>query len=482
MKIVKIFAITIFASVVFGTACSESRLDEKPIDQFQTEDAIHSEGDMRAVLNGVYDQYSSSSAFGADILIFGDLISDNVFISAQPSDVAYKDTGFLNWSADISNFGMINPLYNGIGLANMVINNNALPETETVANYKGEAHIARAVGYFYLVSFYSPNPTSGVNQEFGVPLNLGDYDPTIKAPRATVAEVYTQIIDDLTKGIKMMTNEVPTDKGYLSPTAARLLLSRVYLTRGQAGDYQKAIEYADQAINLGAGAGYSSVDKTMYVKYFNSTDVAVSENQPETVWEINMNNTPSENLGINDSMGSLYAYNGKHKRFMFTENFRQSFADGDVRKSLFTTLLAPAEDKPKGVWGMKYITTTSEGPFTQNIKVFRLSEAYLNKIEALTKLGNTTEALKELNDFAASRNGSTYTSASIENVLTERRKEFFGEGQRFFDLKRNNMGFSKDSNCYSVVCEVAGDSKLFVIPMPTRELYLNPNMTQYPGW
>ncbi len=487
MKLYKYFIAASFAATLFSS-CSEERLLEEPVDQFQINQAILKEADMRSVLNGVYDQYSTANGFGADILAFGDLISDNAFVSAASSDVAYQNTGFLNWSSDISDFSMLDELYDGIILANLVINDKNLEETPTVINYKGEARITRALGYFYAVSFYSPNPTSGVNQEFGVPLNLdGVYDPRIKLPRATVAQVYDQIINDLTTAVNTMTEEVPVNKGYLSKTAAKLLLSRVYLTRGAAGDYEKSVQYADEVILSAGSTTFNFVSKALYANYFASALPATSENQAETVWEINMDSNPSENLGVNEALSSFYANSGQKKRFLFTETFYNSFGptNSDVRKGLLTKAgqLDEGPGVPKGVWTRKYIVSmTGKGAYTQNVKVLRMSEAYLNKIEALFKLGRLGEALTQLNAFAASRGGSTYTTATIDNILNERRKEFFGEGQRFFDLKRNNLGFAKTSNCYSIVCSVEGNSKLFVIPMPLREMNVNPMMEQYPDW
>ncbi len=497
MKFIKLFIAASFAVALFS-GCSEERLDEKPIDQFPLEEAITKESDMRNVLNGVYDQYSTSQGFGADVLVFGDLISDNVFITSTNTDISYRNTGFLNWSSDISDFAMLDEMYDGIILANLVINNTTLEETPNVINLKGEARIARAVGYFYAVSFYSPNPTSGVNQEYGVPLNLGSYDPRNTLPRATVAEVYNQIILDLTTAINTMTTDSPGGKGYLSKTAAKLLLSRVYLTRGGAGDYQKAVDYADQIINAVPAdpltGPFNFVTKDEYENYFSSPLISVNENRNETIWEINMDQTPSENPGVNSALSTFYANNGSKKRFLFTRSFYDSFPSTDVRKKLFNTVGTPNEGSgvARGVWTKKYVVAmqddsngpnnTKPVPHTQNVKVFRMSEAYLNKIEALFKLGRLPEALTQLNTFALRRGGSTYTTATLANILTERRKEFFGEGQRFFDLKRNNLGFAKTSNCYSIVCSVEANSKLFVIPMPLREMNVNPNMQQYPDW
>lgn len=486
MKFIKFFIAAGFAAASFSS-CSEERLNEEPVDQFPIEQAITKESDMRNVLNGVYDQYSTSQGFGADIIAFGDLISDNVFITSTNTDVAYRNTGFLNWSSDISDFAMLDELYDGIILSNLVINNTSLKETDNVINYKAEARIARALGYFYAVSYYSPNPTSGVNQQYGVPLNLGEYDPRVKLPRATVSQVYDQIITDLTTALNTMTTEAVDNKGYLGKMAARLLLSRVYLTRGQSGDYQKSIDLADEVISS-AGGIFDFVSKADYVNYFSSPDKAVTSNQPETVWEINMDQNPSENPGVNNALSSFYANNGSKKRFLFTNTFYSSFLTTDVRRGLFNTVGTPNEGAgvPRGVWTRKYVVNVTVGganaPHTQNVKVLRMSEAYLNKIEALFKLGRLPEALTELNAFATKRGGSTYTTATLENILNERRKEFFGEGQRFFDLKRNNLGFTRSTNCYSIVCSVEGNSRLFVIPMPLREMNVNPNMEQYPDW
>jgi len=484
MKINKIYIVAAF-TLFLSSACSEERLIEMPAYETVIDEAITNESDMRSVLNGVYNEYSDASVFGANALIFGDLISDNVFITNKITDSSFRNTGNLNWSQDINDFSMMRGFYRGIALANTVINNQNLASSPEVNNMKGEAMIARAVGYYYAVGYYSPSPALGQNQDFGVPLNLGNYDAGIKLPRASVNEVYDQIIKDLTNGINLMTNEQPKNKGFLSPTAARLLLSRVYLTRGASGDYQKALDYANTVISSAGNNSFDFVanNSTDYISYFSNKNPDFSEDQPETVWEIVMTSQASENPGVNASLSTFYASDGSKKRFLFTQNFYSLFSTTDIRKGLFNSTSVPTEDNPRGLWTRKYIRTMDDGNFTQNVKVFRMSEAYLNKIEALFKLGKQADALTALNDFAVNkRKGTAYASATLENILTERRKEFFAEGQRYFDLKRNKLGFIRATNCNSVVCEVPADNKLFVVPMSQSEINVNPNMKQYPGY
>ena len=102
-------------------------------------------------------------------------------------------------------------------------------------------------------------------------------------------------------------------------------------------------------------------------------------------------------------------------------------------------------------------------------------------MEALAKLGRTAEATTLLNEFVATRNVAPYTSGDVlQNVLAEKRKEFFTEGHRFFDLKRNNLPINKETNC--LTCDVPVGDRLFVFPVDRVELGRNSLMTQYPGW
>ena len=134
---------------------------------------------------------------------------------------------------------------------------------------------------------------------------------------------------------------------------------------------------------------------------------------------------------------------------------------------------------------MKYPRTTTIGTtaglYFRDIKVFRYSEAYLNRIEALRLTGQTGLALTELNSFAASRKGTSYTGANLLNdILNERAKEFYGEGQRFLDLKRYNLPVVRNSNCS--VCNLEATDHRFVLPVSQSAINSNPNLKQYPGY
>jgi hypothetical protein len=485
---IKLF-LAIFTGLLFLSSCEEDRLDLLPPFEDILEDSVDEVDDLRALLNGSYDQFSSATLFGASLLINSDIMSDNVFVSST-NDGYFVGVNNLTITQQ-TNFGYLS-FYGAIRNANFVLNYEQLLapgvstadfDQEQVALLQAEAKIIRGLSLFYLVELYSSTPTSGQYQEYGVPVYTTIYNPSDRFPRSTVSEVYDQIISDLEAGATAGP-AVPANKGFLSQTAAKLLLSRVYLTRGQSGDYQKAVDYANEVINNspGGNSGFGFVSADDYVNYFSSTDNDVSENQPETVWEINM--TSGDNPGVNSALGAFYPRTGSHKSLLFRQEFADLFAGtNDVRGELLTNTGAPSTDDPKGYWTNKWPRSTAEGNFTINPKILRMSEAKLNKIEALYKLGQTAEALTLLNDFAATRDEDPYSSISIDTILLERRKEFFAEGYRFFDLKRNNMGYSKNTNCTGTVCTVEAGSKYFVIPMPLNdEILINPEMTQHPLW
>lgn len=73
----------------------------------------------------------------------------------------------------------------------------------------------------------------------------------------------------------------------------------------------------------------------------------------------------------------------------------------------------------------------------------RLSEAYLNRAEAYIQLNRTDDAIKDLNKLRQNRirgyTDETEFTNLLEEVRTERRKEFCFEGMRWFDLRRYGM-------------------------------------------
>ncbi|WP_027377068.1 RagB/SusD family nutrient uptake outer membrane protein [Kaistella palustris] len=494
----KYFLIISTLFFLFSTqSCSDRDLELFPPSLDDITD-IATEAKLQQLLNGAYMTMGSVSIYGTQAMVYGDLMGDKMFVNSNPSFLSTYNFNY-NSSQQPDLGGFYSGLYASIANCNLVINNQEVAANANVVRLKGEAKTLRALAYFTLVNYYSPSISSGQNQEFGVPLVLGNYDVNITPARATVAEVYSQIVADLKDGINQ-DDDAPGTKTTFSKNAAKLLLSRVYLSRRGAGDAAAALQLATE-VRDAANAAYSAASAlnpfipskdiavANYFNYFAGKEDDLYENHPETLWELDLNSETNKvtGIGANMSLPGYYYRLDPKKAFLFNQTFYTSFAPTDVRRgsvaatSLLTNVGVPTLDDPKGYWTNKYPQISSAGRYYRNIKVLRYSEAFLNRIEALHLTGQDALALTELNQFALSRKGSTYTGANILNdILTERSKEFYGEGQRFLDLKRYNIPLSRPSNC--TVCDLAATDKLFVFPVSQGAMNANPNLTQYPGY
>lgn len=493
-------------AITASNSCSDKDLELYPITQDDIQD-IDTEDKLQKFLNAGYLTVGSVNVFGTNAMALGDVLSDNAYITGAKAFSTTYNMAYSATNNDTS--GLYRSLYDAIMNCNMVINNTKVANNANVSRMKAEAKIIRAFSYFTLLNYFSPTPTSGINQEYGVPIVLGDYDSSIQPARATVAEVYAQIITDLNAGLAGADAE-PDSKVFMSKNAAKLILSRVYLTRRAAGDAQLALQYSSEIVNS-SPASFAPINKDKYVAYFAGSPEDGAENQPETIWELDMNASSNLITGVGSNLALPTLYNRvstDRRAILFTKAFFDSFphtdlapvsgvpqsTSPDVRRGntktsaptlpagLMTTLGLPAVDNPAGAWTNKYPRLTGEGNFYRNIKIFRFAEAQLNRIEALHLTGQSALALTELNSFAISRGGSTYTGVDLLNdILTEKAKEFYGEGQRFYDIKRHNLPLVKGSNCV-MNCNVPANDKLFVMPISQAALNYNPNLKQYPGY
>ncbi len=475
MKAKNIFKLFLLGSILTFTSCDENdlNLEYELGDVYDSSTGyIQSENKLEYVTNGIYSIIGGAGFLGSQYLVYNDVVSDNVFVS-NTNGGYYLNYQNINWVGD-SDLGFLNTGYDAISQANLVINESSLPITDRTKKLKGEAKLLRGYTYFVLAQLYSDLPTSGKNQEYGLPLNLGIYNPNIKYSRSTVAETYNQILKDLTEGIaEMDPNGRDNKKTYISPLAGKLILAKVYLTRGQAGDYDKAISLVDEVLTI-----QPSIEGKSLYDYFTSADISLSEGQPETLFEIEQ--TGNYNHQVNASLGSFYSNSGAQRSLLVRQWVFNLYDKNDIRAKLFNSASAPISDVPKGVWLRKWPRNTSQGNYTMNIKVLRATEAKYIKMEALARKGDSASALALLNEHAIERGASVYSGDALTAILLDKQKEFIGEGHRFMDLKRNGLGFDRETNC--LACELPAGSKYWVLPMPLAEMNRNPNMTQHPNW
>ena len=122
---------------------------------------------------------------------------------------------------------------------------------QDINNLKAECLFLRALAHYDLVRMYAqPYCYSAGAAHPGVPVVLAT-DPSAKPARNTVAEVYTQVIADLTEAESIIDPDyargnVTDSKAVVTLEAIQALLSRVYLYSEQ---WQNAADYAAKVIN-----------------------------------------------------------------------------------------------------------------------------------------------------------------------------------------------------------------------------------------
>lgn len=135
-------------------------------------------------------------------------------------------------------------------------------------------------------------------------------------------------------------------------------------------------------------------------------------------------------------------------------------------------------------------------------ELIRYSEIWLNKAEALTKLGNHQEALDIVNMFRERANIPMDGMYSLDDlgdhdtvldvVLEERRLELFMEGHRAHDLFRNHRTMHRDYpgthlapgnpgvDVEAGTQTIPADHPRIIFQIPEEEMDLNPNLEQNP--
>jgi hypothetical protein len=121
----------------------------------------------------------------------------------------------------------------------------------------------------------------------------------------------------------------------------------------------------------------------------------------------------------------------------------------------------------------------------QDYIYMRAAEMYLTEAEALARLGNTSGAQSVLAELMAKRDPLWAGTATVEEIALQRRIELWGEGFRYFDVRRTATGIVRDyegSNhnyeLMTIAADVPAHHKLWVFQIPQREMQENVQLTE----
>ncbi len=485
------------------SSCVNDWLDVAPSDGTDADAALTSSSDLAAARTGMYKALKGNSNlvdyYGQQFFVYGDVHAgdDYQYNNLGGSNRAsfYYDMNYQTASEFTSSTVAWKSPYIVIGRANRIIAaaeggalSDAAEAKATIDQYAAEAKVLRALAHFDLVRIYGKPYTEDQGASLGVPLVTEVLESNAKPARSTVAEVYTQVVKDLTEAISSNALATETEPGYVSVWGAKAILSRVYLNMG---DYANALSVAEDIIKNSDAALWT---RDQYLKAWDAS----TPNESEFLFRLNVAGS-TDNNDLN-GIGNLQQREG-YKEMVATKKFVDMLTSDpeDVRNEMFLHATAAKEVATYGTNKVYLNKLRGQGGNLRNVTIvpiIRLSEVYLTAAECAFRNNDKTKAVEYLNVLVKNRTTTVASLATVDNItldriLIERRKELIGEGQRYFDALRNNETITRytseaDKGWHKTLSKEAQsfnrDYFKAIAAIPQAEINANPNIKQNTGY
>lgn len=373
------------------------------------------------------------------------------------------------------------PSYSHIFTYNTIINNimNVPDGTDAEKRrLKAEALVGRAFEYLVLVNTYAKHyDPATASSDLGVPMVLEE-DINYKYERVSVAKVYEQIKKDLDEATPNLSERVPNNF-HPQRSVGLAFLSRMYL---YMGDYQKALQHANEALKLSD----QLMDYKLYTTGKGTFGRVHTINGAEPFPEAHKNRESVWTRLGSSSYGTMYA---------------EVYATEDLLDAFQRNLPAGSEDQRlqlfychgQAQFGSAVISFPGRVLWASYVDAnvgLSTPEIILTAAECEARIGDKDKAMAHINrlrDFRIKNNqplAAADKEEALRIVLDERRRELAFVGtHRLFDLKRLN----KDPRFAKEVTHKHGDQtwtlpandNRYILPVPPRVLSINPGIPQY---
>ncbi len=411
---------------------------------------------------------------------------DQPLFTIEPTYTVQKAAGRVNESPQ----QLWTSSYSGIEKANWII--AKVPDASMDATRKkqiiGEAYFLRAFYHWTLTKNFGDVV---IKTEPSTSEELAYFASSPKA------DVYKQIYSDLDMAAQAGLPSYPAvEPGRPSNEAVTALYAKAALYNQ---DWQTALTKAQAVISSGK---YALVANVLDV-YKNSTEDAARK---ENIWAYEADPISPGNghqlvglCGPSGSGGVEYAKTSYGSMFAYMSFFNSFDAKDKRRQLLDTTYLnksnvwVPQKSitpiTTDAVLIKKYQDPVSTTGTIVNIPILRYADMYLIAAEAEARLNGASAAAYEYVNVIRTRAGLAGLTtglgkeAFIDAVIQERSWEFFGEGDRWYDLTRTDKFVSIVSKATnSVYPDRPVQSKNKYFPIPQDEINANPKLVQNPDW
>ncbi|MGA0560089.1 RagB/SusD family nutrient uptake outer membrane protein [Larkinella sp. VNQ87] len=460
------------------TSCTEEEiLEPTPLTSLADVEAFANPDRVLAQINGLYSSVKNGQFLGGRYLVYIDVRGEEFLNVTNNGVTALQTWNHTNNSGSNEPTNLWNQAYLAINRINLFLEGlDANPNVVDAAlanQYRGEARFLRGLTYLSLIQLYAQPYTKDNGASLGLPLRLkgevgtGNNDLV----RSTVAQVYTQILEDLTFAEQNLPTNYAT--AVLNTTRAHkntaiALKTRAYLAMGR---YADVVTEANKIVS--ATAPYRAA--TGVAHQLQASVATVFTNYTTTESILSMPMSSNDLPGTQNGLASYYMPIVGIGDYSLNPNgilANPAFTATDARRTNFV------KNDFTGDAGRNRLTKFPTGPqHTDYVPIIRYAEVLLNLAEAKARLaaGVDADALALLNAVRGrSAPTAVYTTladktALIDAILVERRIELLGEGFRSNDLLRLNQPLPAKGNIQAVVTTAS----VYIWPIPQGELNVN---------
>ena len=454
-------------------------LDINPESEVVNDDMFSTAEGVEDALYGVYMSMVKEDMYGGDMsVLFPEILAQN-FLTDEGYWIYLSRLDYSDVYARVSCKDMWIQSYLVISYLNNIIENldqKSVKDFKYYDLYRGEALGLRAAIHFDLLRLFAVhiNSTNENAKAEAIPY-VTKY--TFKVtPFSSVEEVYEKVITDLKEAeiclvedkILMPKIRKGGGKGFTGARelhfnlyAAQAMLARVYWMKG---DLTNAKKYADKVIQSEKFQFVDQEDLATFMK----RRISLSE----TIW------------GLYTTEISSFLYDMHMVKTLMTlpSNWKLLYKNTEGPE--------PGEDKRLSAWFLSKENTGNSKDICVKImdesndaseysggayfgfSMIRIPEMYYIMAEALLEEGDKEHARDYLDAVVSARgmvkfaDRDTGKDITLDDIMNERRKELFGEGQWWFCLKRLNRDIYVDA----LDATLKGSDRIYTLPLPTEEL------------
>ncbi len=513
----KIFYGIISLATLGMTACD---LDFAPTDSGSGDELLGAASTAMIPLNGVYRSMftagwsttdNTHQCFGVSAYNLAlDAMADDLIMQGQGNGWFWHDHTYnvkMNYTSSMfRSYDVWYANYKWIASVNYIIDREETMTggTADVSHVVGQAYAIRAFSYLNLATWFARapyNPIRGISRwdDPGVPIyTTGTSIETQGKPRGTLREVYDQIALDIDKAIELLeqgkeSELVTGNKSHMNLYTALGIKSRLCLV---TGDWDGAYAAANRVIEEG---GYTVGTSSDLMNGMNSLDT------PNVMW--------GAGIQVADQSGIYASF------FMHMDNADGEYAQSApklINEQLYNRI--GAQDIRRGWWdpdnedspliSMKfnfsnvstrlgdYIYMRLEEMYFTAAEAALRSETITDNVQVARDLMNTVMAPRDPQYNANYRSGvllgattNTWTGSLLEDIITQRRIELWGEYGRLFDVRRLGQGVERRAedgfaeDCISGMARrgvnlTNADTYDWVMTIPQAEINANPNINE----